>query len=85
MLLYWESRRTLDTPALLFYGVSDQTHFLDQAGNPLDRIQSVLGELLPRLRRKFSMIRDEVMLHRNHVEQAGTETAQPRGAQWTHR
>ena len=48
-----------------------RTHFLDQAGNPLpDRIQSALEELLPRLRRKFSMIRDEVVLV-EIMEQAG--------------
>jgi len=48
-----------------------RTHFLDQAGNPLpDRIQSALDELLPRLRRKFSVIRDEVVLT-EIMEQAG--------------
>ncbi len=48
-----------------------RTHFLDAAGNPLpDRIQSVLDELLPRLRRKFSTIRDEVVLT-EIMEQAG--------------
>ena len=48
-----------------------RTHFLDEAGNPLpDRIQSVLDELLPRLRRKFSTIRDEVVLT-EIMEQAG--------------
>src|SRR5258708_20354540 len=48
-----------------------RTHFLDQAGNPLpDRIQSDLDELLPRLRRKFSVIRDEVVLT-EIMEQAG--------------
>ena len=47
-----------------------RTHFLDQAGNPLpDRIQSALDELLPRLRRKFSVIRDEVLTE--IMEQAG--------------
>ena len=48
-----------------------RTHFLDQAGNPLpDRIQSALDELLPRLRRKFRVIRDEVVLT-EIMEQAG--------------
>src|SRR5215475_5328959 len=48
-----------------------RTHFLDQAGNPLpDRIQCALDELVPKLRRKFSMIRDEVVLV-EIMEQAG--------------
>src|SRR6476661_9368960 len=71
MLLYWESRRTLDTRAHYFMESPTRTHFLDQAGNPLpDRIQSALDELLPRLRRKFSVIRDEVVLT-EIMEQAG--------------
>ena len=71
MLLYWESRRTLDTRAHYFMEFPTRTHFLDQAGNPLpDRIQSALDELLPRLRRKFSVIRDEVVLT-EIMEQAG--------------
>jgi hypothetical protein len=71
MLLYWESRRTLDIRAYYFMESPTRTHFLDQAGNPLpDRIQTVLGELPPRLRRKFLMIRDEVVLT-EIMEQAG--------------
>jgi len=71
MLLYWEGRRTLDTRAHYFMESPTRTHFLDQAGNPLpDRIQSALDELLPRLRRKFSVIRDEVVLT-EIMEQAG--------------
>ena len=43
-------------------------HFLDQAAESAtpERIQSALDELLPRLRRKFSTIRDEVVLTGNH-------------------
>jgi len=46
---------------------------LDRFGKPLpDRIQQVLAELVPRFRRKFSMIRDEVVLA-EILEQAGEQ------------
>src|ERR1035438_7620991 len=49
--------------------------FLDHHGKPLpDRIQQVLDELLPKLRRKFSMIRDEVVVV-EIMEQAGQQIA----------
>jgi RNA polymerase sigma factor (sigma-70 family) len=42
---------------------STKSPFLDQFGKPLpDRIQQILEALTPRLHRKFSMIRDEVVL-----------------------
>jgi DNA-directed RNA polymerase specialized sigma24 family protein len=52
---------------------STSLRLLDQFGSPLpDRIQHVLAELAPRFRRKFSMIRDEVVLF-EILEQAGQQ------------
>ena len=71
MLLYWEKSQSSRYKGPFFMESPTRTHFLDQAGNPLpDRIQSALDELLPRLRRKFAMIRDEVVLT-EIMEQAG--------------
>lgn len=48
---------------------------LDHRGKPLpDRIQHVLDELVPKLRRKFSMIRDDVVVV-EILEQAGQQIA----------
>ena len=50
-----------------------ESFLLNQSGIPFpDRIQKVLGELTPRFRRKFSMIRDEVVLT-EILEQAGRQ------------
>jgi hypothetical protein len=47
---------------------------LDRFGKPLpDRIRHLLGELTPRFRRKFSVIRDEVVLIKI-LEHAGRKT-----------
>jgi RNA polymerase sigma factor (sigma-70 family) len=55
----------------IFMESPTRTPFLDHTGNPLpDRIQSALDKLVPRLRKKFSMIRDEVILV-EIMEQAG--------------
>ena len=52
---------------------STRTPLLDDRGRPLpDRIQLVLDELVPRFRRKFSMIRDEVVVV-EILEQAGQQ------------
>ena len=50
-----------------------ESFLVNQSGVPFpDRIQKVLGELTPRFRRKFSMIRDEVVLT-EILEQAGRQ------------
>jgi RNA polymerase sigma factor (sigma-70 family) len=52
---------------------STRCPFLDEYGQPLpDRIQQVLGELVPRFRWKFSRIRDEVVVV-EIFEQAGQQ------------
>ena len=52
---------------------STRAHFLDHRGKPLpDHIQRTLEELAPRLRRKFSMIRDDVIVV-EILEQAGRQ------------
>ena len=54
---------------------STGSRFLDHQGNPLPyRIQHVLDELVPKLRRKFSMIRDDVVVV-EILEQAGQQIA----------
>ena len=54
---------------------STKSPLLDESGKPLpERIQHVLDALTPKLRRKFSMIRDEVVLI-EILEQAGQQIA----------
>jgi RNA polymerase sigma factor (sigma-70 family) len=52
---------------------STRAKYLDHRGKPLpDHIQHTLDELVPRLRRKFSMIRDDVVVT-EILEQAGQQ------------
>src|SRR5215469_3507029 len=69
--LYWDVR--LNSGRRNESGASIRCPFLDREGKPLpDHIQRVLDELVPRLRRKFPVIRDEVVFTQI-LEEAGQQ------------